>query len=241
MKAVIVQPAYLPYMGYFNLIDCADIFVYLDDVQFNRRAWQHRNRIKIPNGDFTWITVPVVKDHGQEIREVAIRDDENWQESHWKGIEHSYGGCEHFESYADDVRDVLCRDWNSLFDLDVTLLDTFQNLLGLHDTEFRYSSELDVTGQKTDLLIDILDSLGADEYISGPTAKDYIQREQFNEKGIELYWHEFDHPDYSQPHGEFVSHLTILDSLFSMGEETIELVRAGGNEALELDPVTAST
>jgi len=232
MRAVILQPMYLPWMGYFGMIDRADTFVYYDDVQFVRRSWQRRNKIKVPGGDFTWLTVPVEKDFGQEIREVEIKDND-WQEKHWKSIRHSYANAPYFDEYGSVFEDIYEQDWESLLELDVTIIDEVVDLLGIDDTEFVYSSDLDIEGEKTDRLLSVLDEIGADEYISGPAAEDYMEVEKFERESIDLYWHRFDHPEYPQQHGEFVSHLSVIDLLFNMGEDSLELILQGEEDALE--------
>lgn len=233
MKAAIVQPMYLPWMGYFGMIDQTDLFVYYDDVQFVRRSWQRRNKIKVPKGDFTWLTVPVEKDFGQNINDVKIRSDLDWQKEHWKSIKHSYQSTDHFEEYRGGLEEIYSEEWDSLLNLNITIIDFIKEELGLTDVEFAYSSDLPTNGSKTDRLITLLNKIGADEYISGPGAKDYIDESKFEREGIDLYWHHFDHPTYQQPHGEFVSHLSVIDLLFSTGERSMSLIREGEKNALE--------
>ncbi|MFD1646087.1 WbqC family protein [Haloarchaeobius litoreus] len=235
---MIVQPLYLPWMGYFGYFSSADTMVLYDDIQFNRRSWQRRNRIKVPDGDFTYLTLPVVKNHGQEIRDVELNNDENWQESHWKSIHHSYAGAPYFDEYSERLETVYHQEWNRLVDLNTRIIEILADELVPSDTEVMLSSELDVTGSKTERLINILDAVDGDAYISGPAARDYLDTEPFADAGISLYWHEFDHPEYPQPHGEFVSHLSAIDVLFNMGPEARNLVQEGEEDALVRDPDT---
>lgn len=233
MRAVILQPMYLPWMGYFGMIDQADVFVYYDDVQFVRRSWQRRNKIKIPDGDFTWLTVPVEKDFGQDINYVQINTEGDWQDEHWKSIQHSYASASHFEQYQVELSNIYNQNWEKLLNLNVEIIETVVNILGISDTDFVYSSDLSLGGEKTDRLIDVLQEIEADEYISGPGAADYIKKEKFENAGIDLYWHHFDHPVYPQPHGEFVSHLSVIDLLFNTGDRALPLIREGEEDALE--------
>jgi hypothetical protein len=232
MRAVILQPMYLPWIGYFGMIDRADTFVYYDDVQFVRRSWQRRNKIKVPGGDFTWLTVPVEKDFGQEIREVEIKDN-GWRDKHWKSIHHSYANAPYFDEYSPLLKDIYESECVSLLSLNITIIENITDSLGIDDTEFVYSSKLNVEGEKTDRLLSVLNEIGADEYISGPAAKDYIEIEKFKREGIDLYWHDFDHPEYPQQHGEFVSHLSAIDLLFNVGEDAMNVIRKGEEGGLE--------
>jgi hypothetical protein len=224
---------YLPWMGYFGMIDQADVFVYYDDVQFVRRSWQRRNKIKIPQGDFTWLTVPIEKEFGQDIADVKIKTESDWREQHWKSITHSYASTAHFNEYKNEFNEIYSREWESLLDLNVTLIESISETLGLSETEFVYSSDLPTEGEKTNRLLSVLKELGADEYISGPGAKDYIEQSKFEREGIDLYWHHFDHPSYTQPHGEFVSHLSAIDLLFTTGDYALSLICDGEADALK--------
>lgn len=230
MKAVILQPMYIPWMGYFGLIEASDVFVFYDDVQFVRRSWQRRNRIKVPDGDFTWLTVPVEKDFGQNINEVELKDD-GWRDTHWQSIEHSYASTPYFSEYSDRLHEVYDEQWDRLVDLNTELIDRLCETFGI-TSDFEYSSEISSTGTKTDRLVSILDAIGADGYISGPNAREYIEQEKFEEADIELYWHEFPHPEYDQVHGEFVSHLSAIDILFHQGPEAGEIIRRAEEGAL---------
>jgi len=233
MNAVILQPMYLPWAGYFGLIDQADIFVYYDDVQFVHQSWQRRNRIKVPDGEFTWLSVPIEKDFGQNINEVEIRTELNWRNKHWKALKHSYSATEHFKQYADSFKQVYDQEWKKLIDIDTALVEVLADALGVASPEFVYASNLDPSGVKTDRLLSVLEAIGADEYISGPGAKDYIDISKFENREIDLYWHHFDHPTYDQPHGEFVSHLSAIDLLFATGERGLSLIREGEEDALK--------
>jgi hypothetical protein len=224
---------YLPWIGYFGLIEAADVFVYYDDVQFVRRSWQRRNRIKIPDGEFTYVTVTVQKDFGQNIHEVTLKDD-GWRNKHWQSIRHSYASTPYFDEYANRLQSIYDQRWERLVELNTAIIDELCEALDI-TTEFRYASNVDVSGNKTDRLIDILKEIDADEYISGPGAKEYIQSSKFNHAGIDLYWHDFPHPKYDQIHGEFISHLSSIDLLFHEGPAAGDCIREAETEALVLE------
>lgn len=235
MKAVIVQPIYLPWMGYFGLIDIADTFVFYDDVQFVKQSWQQRNKIKTQNG-WIWLTVPVFQNFGQKINEVKINNNLNWRDKHWKSIKHHYSKAPLFEEYMSIFEEIYEKNWKYLVDLNVTLIKEITEILDLK-TEFMFSSELNAKGTKTERLINILNKIGADEYVSGPAAKSYIEIERFKNEGISLYWYEFNHPNYPQLYGDFIPYLSVIDLLFNAGNEAIKYIniREGLKNAIKLD------
>ena len=237
MRAVILQPMYLPWMGYFGLMDLADVFVFYDDVQFVERSWQRRNRIKMPNGDWIWLSVPIVKKFGQKINEVRINNETDWSEKHWKSIKHAYNKAPYFKEYESLFRDLYAMSWEYLVDLNICLIKEISKLLKIN-IKFVLSSELNVSGKKTERLINVLTKLGADEYISGPAAKEYIQPIEFKKSGIRLYWFEFNHPVYPQLHGDFIPYLSVIDLLFNTGPEAMEYIRKGTENSLVLDERT---
>jgi len=231
MRAVILQPTYLPWMGYFGMIDIADVFVFYDDTQFVKQSWQQRNKIKTQNG-WMWLIVPVFQNFGQEIKEVKINNNINWAEKHWKSIMYNYSKAPFFNEYASIFESMYTKRWECLVELNVALIKKITEILGLK-TRFMFSSELNVKGAKTDRLIDILTKIDADVYISGPAAKTYIEIDKFKREGIMLYWYEFNHPTYPQLHGDFIPYLSVVDLLFNTGNEALDVIRRGGEYALK--------
>lgn len=236
MKMVILQPMYIPWMGYFGMMQQADIFIFHDDIEFVRQSWQRRNQIKVPenNGGSKWLSVPIEKDQGQNINEVRINNNIDWQDDHWAEIKSAYseeavpyGGehAEYFEDYANVIREIYQKDWEYLSNLTTTTVEILAEQIGVGDLEIRSTSEMDVSGDKTDRVINILNTVGADEYISGPGAKDYLDVDSFRANGISLYWHEFTHPEYPQPYGEFQSHMSAIDFLFNVGPDSERMLR----------------
>jgi hypothetical protein len=220
-------------MGYFGMIDCADVFVFYDDVQFVERSWQRRNRVKLPNGKVTWLSVPVKSKFGQKINEVKISSSPDWKRKHWQTLKHAYGRAPSFREFETMFEEIYATTWEWLSDLNVTLTKRISERLGIRTTKFVSSSQLNISGQKTDRLIGVLKAIGANEYVSGPAANSYIEIEKFREERIELYWYEFDHPTYPQVHGEFLSHLSVVDLMFNVGDKALGTIRAGGEKALK--------
>jgi len=233
MNSVIVQPMYLPWVGYFGMIDVADVFVFFDDVQFVERSWQRRNKMKLPNGKWMWLSVPVKKNFGQKIDEVLINDDLRWRESHWTSIRSAYTKAPFFEAYRPFFEEVYTKNWEYLVELNIDLISKISGLLGIHKARFVRSSEFNVGGKKTDRLINIVEAVGADAYISGPAAKSYIEIEKFRGENIDLYWFEFNHPTYTQLYGGFIPHLSVIDLMFNVGPDSLSVIRKGAEGALK--------
>ena len=232
MKCAIIQPTYLPWIGYFGMMDIADVFIFYDDVQFVKQSWQQRNKIKTQNG-WLWLVVPVFQDLGQKISKVKINNNINWSNTHWKSIYYSYNKAPFFNEYMTIFKEIYEKEWEYLVDLNITLIKKISEILGI-DTKFMLSSELGgIEGTKTDRLINILKLIGADEYITGPSTKAYIEPEKFKGNDITLYWYEFNHPTYAQLYGDFVPYLSVIDLLFNMGDESIKLLREGEENAVK--------
>lgn len=233
MRVVVLQPTYLPWIGYFGMIDLADVFVFYDDVQFSVQSWQQRNKIKTAQG-WMWLTVPVVRQFGSTINETRINNSTNWNKKHSESIRQSYSKAPFFNKYASIFEETYESAWEYLADLNIALIKEITRVSGL-ETKFMVSSELEVKGAKTERLMSTLKKVGADEYISGPGAKDYIEINSFRENNIKLYWYEYEHPVYPQIRGEFVSFLSIVDLLFNTGDEAVKYIREGSKNALKLD------
>ena len=248
MKAVIVQPFYLPWIGYFGMIDEADIFVFADNLQFLKKSWQRRNKIKTTNNTSKWITVPVTGKYKQNINEVAINNSVsykqkqsmmNWKENHWELITSSYSKAPYFDDYKDVIEEIFTKDWDLLLDLDIYAIEKISELLGLKVPDFIKASDLnDAEGIKVDYILNVCNEVGADAYISGLAAKDYIdvnEFQKFKQKNVDLYWFEFTHPVYPQIGSEFIPYLSAIDLLFNTGERSKNYIRKSSENCLELE------
>jgi hypothetical protein len=225
----------MPWMGYFGMIDIADVFVFYDDVQFEKQSWQQRNRIKSSNGEL-WLSIPIIRDFGQKINEVQINNAKDWRKKHWQSIYQSYAKASYFQQYQCEMEEIYNQEWKYISDLNIHIIRRLAELLGVHLPKFIKSSELEnVTGQKTDRLFPILKQIDANEYITSPGTKDYLETVKFKDRGIKLYWYEFQHPIYPQNRGEFIPYLSTIDLLFNNGPEAINYIREGVRDALKLD------
>lgn len=223
----ILQPGYLPWLGFFEQMNHDDIFVYYDDVQFEKKGWANRNRIKTPNGVLL-LTVPVqVKGcYFQEIRETRIDNAVAWQKKHLESIRHSYGKSPYFNEYAPDLFALINRHHEFLLDLDLELLDWFREILGIK-TPTVLSSELGVSGKSTERLLAITQHLGGTVCYEGAAGRNYIDPNLFAAASIQLLYQDYKHPVYPQMHGDFVSHLSVVDLLFNCGLESLNIIKKG--------------
>jgi hypothetical protein len=230
MRIAISQPTYLPWLGYFDLIDQVDTFVVLDTVQFEKQSWQHRNRIKTSTG-LQWLTVPVVfRDRlGQKILEVEIRDIKFWRK-HLRGIEVNYRRAPFFEDYFPQVSSMLqdCSQGMRLLDLNVRFLSWFIELLGI-PTPVVLASSLAQAGRRTELLANICQKLGASQYVSPLGSAVYLLDEMrfFKDCSVEVVFQNYVHPEYRQLFPPFLTHACALDLLFNEGGRSREIIRGG--------------
>jgi len=231
VNVVILQPSYIPWRGYFDQICRADLFVFYDDVQFDKRGWRNRNQIKTPHGK-QWLTVPVYSRGAQTqnipINQIRIVWDDNWNESHLKAIVHSYSKAPFFSHYLPLLEAFYQRHDELLADFTIDFTVALAHELGNTHTSFMRSSELTgIDGQKTDRLIQILQAVGATHYISGPSANDYIENEKFAAAGITLEYMEYNYPEYPQLYPPFDSNVSVLDLLFMTGSEAPNYIFKG--------------
>jgi len=225
--AVILQPHYLPYCGFFKLIEKSDVFVFFDNVQFEARSWQHRNRIKTPL-DFKWLTVPVIKTFGQKISDVQINNELQWQKQHLTAIQQSYGRAPCFSDYKDFFNEVYSKKFTSLSDLNIYLIKWLCSTMGFK-TEFIKASELDVSAKRSELLANICKKVNATHYYSNIGSKEYMDKEMEFFKGIDVSYLDYKHPEYSQQFSGFVSHLSVIDLLFNHGPKSREIILGDTN------------
>ncbi len=229
MKIAISQPTYLPWLGYFDLIDQVDVFVLLDNVQFEKQSWQQRNRIKTPAG-LQWLTVPVMfrGRFGQLIRDVEIRDAEFWR-NHLRAIELNYRRSLFFDRYFEELSSRLKYTPGGLLaELNGRLLEWFMSVLGIQ-TRVVVSSHLQQAGRRTELLANICASLGADQYISPLGSAGYLLEEgnMLLDKGVGFVFQHYEHPEYCQLFPPFLPYASILDLIFNEGERSLEILRSG--------------
>lgn len=225
-KIAILQSNYIPWKGYFDLIALVDEFIIYDDMQYTRRDWRNRNQIKTPQG-IQWLTVPVqVKGkYEQRIRDTLI-DGSTWSLSHWKALEQNYGRAPYFKEVSEWLRPTFVSAPHShISQLNRQLIEGVCNYLGIK-TKISNSWDYDLVDGKTERLAELCKQAGGGEYISGPSAKNYIEEQVFQDMNISLSWFEYSgYPEYPQLWGEFTHGVTILDLLFNCGKDSPRFMR----------------
>jgi hypothetical protein len=225
--AAIHQPNYLPWPGYFHKLAAADVFVYLDAVQYPRgQSFAARNRIKTPNGAI-YLTIPVSVPKGQEGKasylEVEFAE-ERWRDKHLRTVEQSYRRAPHFEEVFELYRGGLERG-QTFVDLNVGLIEAIAGYLGIETRRVRLSETLESFGEKTELIVDVCRAVGADVYLSGSGGgREYNDEELLAQHGIELRYDEYAYPEHPQLWDGFEPNLSVLDLLFNCGRGGRELV-----------------
>lgn len=225
MIVSINQPAYLPWLGYFHRIAVSDAHIVLDHVQFEKNSFTNRNKIRTPDG-WCWLTVPVktAGKFGQlPINELETVNDKNWAAKHWNSIHLNYAKAPYFDQHARYFESVYTRQWQKLQDLmnEITtyLLDSF----GI-STRIYFSSQMNVEGKKSDLVLNLCQSLKATTYLSGPQGRDYLREDDFLTRGITVQYDDYHHPVYPQFYPGFEPYMSALDLLFNVGPASRQII-----------------
>lgn len=224
LTLAVLQPSYLPWLGFFDQVRRADIFVFYDDVQYDKNGWRNRNRIKSPGGPH-WMTVPVrIAALTQRINETEIDNRQAWARKHVGTVRQFYAKAPFLNRYLPGLEELLAgQRWESLVDLDEAVVHLICGWLGLECRTVR-SSELAISGERSERLLKLCQHFGARRYLSGSAARSYLDVELFAREGIEVEWQDYQHPVYPQQHGEFVPFLSTLDLLLNCGEESASII-----------------
>ncbi len=228
MLAAIHQLHYLPWLRYFEKIARADVFVVLDDVQYTKNGFQNRNKIKQAGG-WKYLTVPVSAHLGQTLDQIEIAEVKGWNEKHARALQFSYSRAPYFQQFAPGLLAFYQRSWRRLNDLNWELLQYLCSALGIA-TRLVRSSELPITGESTDRLIEICRAVGADAYYTGAFAlESYLDARRFQEAGIRLLAQRWQCPAYRQlfPEAGFIPDLSLVDLLFNEGPRALEVLHRG--------------
>src|SRR5581483_1176713 len=198
------------------------IFVFYDDVQYDDRGWRNRNRVKTPRGS-QWITIPVFSKGCQTnhtpICDIKVNYERNWPDAHFKAFQHNYAAAPFFKRYAPMLTRWYTAKPERLADFTIETTIELARELGIAHTQFVRSSTLNCSGTKTDRLLEVLRKVGASHYISGPSAKEYVEEEKFAAAGIGLEWMVYDYPEYPQLHPPYDPHVSVLDLLLMTGSD----------------------
>ncbi len=231
MKTIaIMQPTYLPWLGYFSLIDYVDQFVFLDCVQFDKRSWQQRNKILTANGP-VWLSVPVLTrgKFADDISDICIDTSSNFSKKHINSIRQSYQKSEYFDEYFDYFSNIIDGDFEYISDLNIRLIVCLMEMLKIDCATIR-ASELGVEGSKDQLLANISKTLEAGRYVSPVGSIGYLRdSDAFSSFGIDVLYNDYQHPIYKQLHGSFEPYMSVIDLLFNHGPDSLEIIRSGFN------------
>ena len=223
-KVAILQSNYIPWKGYFHIIQKVDYFVFLDTAQYTIRDWRSRNLIKTPQG-LKWLSVPNNGTQKMKINEVEINNKTKWFEKHFRTLEMSYHKTKYFQNFSTFLEKVYLKTkWQKLSELNQFLIKEISNLLGLQ-TIFCNSDEFELVAGKNDKIISIMKQLQADYYLTGPSAKSYLDISKFEKNDIKVEFMNYpDYPEYSQLWGKFEHNVSIFDLLFCVGQDAPEYI-----------------
>lgn len=229
MRCVIVQPSYLPWRGAFALLAEADVHVVYDCVQYDARGWRNRNRIKTAQGP-AWLTVPVhrrgVQQDGTPISAVRIDGARDWRAQHLRSLRHAYARAPHRDHLFDLLERALPPDADRLVDVTVPATQLLADALGVRPRRQLRSSELTgVHGMRTERLLSVLQAVGATTYVSGPSARAYLDVDLLARHDITTEWMVYDTTPYAQLHGAFDAHVSVLDLIAMTGPAAVDHVR----------------
>ena len=219
-RIAILQSNYIPWKGYFDIINSVDEFVFHDDLQYTKNDWRNRNRIKTEKGA-TWLTIPCGTNQKRLICEVEMKDS-SWQKKHWDQIESNYIKTTYWHIYKDFFSDIyLNNKWIKLSEFNQTLIKKIsKELLGI-TTIFRDSREFNLKSSKAERVLELLKKIGATSYLSGPSARNYLKESMFKEANIDIYWMDYSgYPEYNQLFKPFFHEVSIIDLIFNEGPDS---------------------
>jgi hypothetical protein len=240
MKCSIMQPTYIPWLGYFDLIDQVDKFVFLDDVKFEKQSWHIRNRVKTAQGEL-FLTIPIRKTKSSNelmLNEAAIEGSNPWIKKHLKTINFAYQKSLHFHEISPIVIELLEANHTILSKFNVNFIKLISKKIGIN-TDFVNASDLKgIQGVKDARLVSINKAVNCLEYVSPQGAAVYIEKESpggaFPKNNVDLYYHNYEHPTYNQLYGSFLPYMSIIDLLFNHGfSDSLEIIRSGRREAID--------
>lgn len=229
-----MQPTYIPWMGYFDLMDQVDKFVFFDDAKVSKQSWGVRNRIKTKQGQ-VYLTVPLknYRDHANRLfSNTEIDYAQSWPRKHLKTISQAYSKAPYFKEVIDEFEEVSNIKYNTIADLNISIIQWVAKKIKINTETIRSSWLTGIDGSKDVRLTKICSILGADQYLSPQGSAAYIEAEQpggaFPSADLELFYHNFEHPEYPQQGSSFLSHMCILDLLMNCGyEQALDLIRSG--------------
>jgi hypothetical protein len=226
-KIIITQSNYIPWKGYFDSINTVDHFIIYDDMQYTRRDWRNRNKIKTKDG-LLWLTIPVeVKGkYFQKINETVVSDPK-WGSQHWKTIQFNYSKAPFFKDYKDAFEEFyLNNEKKFLTEINYALISIINRILGIN-TEITFSSDYELAEGKTERLVDLCKKVGATDYYSGPAAQAYMDESLFEKEDIKVHYFDYSgYPVYNQLFGDFAHDVSVIDLIFNEGPDAAKYMKS---------------
>jgi hypothetical protein len=224
-RIAIVQSSYIPWKGYFDLIRSVDAFILLDNVQFTRRDWRSRNRIKTRHG-LAWLSIPVhTRGRYTQLIQETTTSDPAWARRHWQTVRANYAKAPYFDLYADRLETLYEHPSARLSEINHAFIAATCDTLGI-TTPITWSSEYETRQTPTERLIDLCRAVGGAEYLSGPSARDYLDIAAFDAAGVAVQFADYSgYPEYAQPYGPFEHSVSVLDLLFCTGPRALEFMK----------------
>jgi len=226
-RVAIIQPGYLPWLGFFELMASSDILVIYDDVQFDKHGWRNRNRIKAPTG-ILWLTVPVLtKGMNFPLNKDVVIKDGRWRAKHLMSIQQHYRKAAYYQEIFPLLERGLTLPAERLIEVSMFFISEIARYLTI-GTEIVLSSHLHIGGEgKAERLINICKHFNATHYYNGAAGKTLYRKEEFLAHDIILEFQEYQHPSYTQLYGEFIPYLSVIDLLFNEGKSSREVIESG--------------
>lgn len=225
-KIAILQSNYIPWKGYFDLINIVDEFILYDEVQYTKNDWRNRNNIKTSQG-IQWLTIPVRQESlEQKIEETKITD-KKWNVKHWRTISQNYSKAKYFKEYKDIFEELyLTSDDEYLSQINYKFIVAVNKILGI-DTKILWSNEYELSGGQTERLINLCKQANATHYLSGPAAKDYFDEDLAKKENIKVEWMDYSgYKEYEQQHPPFEHGVSILDLIFNEGSNATKFLKS---------------
>ena len=226
-KVAILQSNYIPWKGYFDIINSVDEFIIYDDAQFTRRDWRNRNLIKSRQG-LIWLTIPV-ETKGKQLQKINETKIANsyWAKKHWNAIKLNYSKAAYFKSFSSIFEDAyLNTEFKFLSDVNYHFIQIINKCLEIK-TKISNTNQFKIEGNKTEKLVAICKQANATEYLSGPAAKNYLETDLFEQENIKVSWIDYSgYPEYTQLHPPFYHEVSILDLIFNEGVNTFRYMKS---------------
>ncbi|WP_419770588.1 MAG: WbqC family protein [Candidatus Marinarcus sp.] len=222
----ILQSNYIPWKGYFDLINMVDEFVFYDEVQYTKNDWRNRNKIKTLQG-VQWLTIPVKQESlEQKIKDTKISD-KKWNIKHWRTLSQNYSKANYYKEYKDIFEELyLTCNEEYLSQINYKFISTINDILGIK-TKLRYSSEFELIDGQTEKLLSICKQCESNKYLSGPAAKDYFNESLAKQENIKIEWMNYsEYKEYEQLHPPFEHGVSILDLIFNEGSNATKFMKS---------------